>query len=473
MESLKFPVAATVAATIEFAWTSSSRELRQQRPAICRFFPRIVLAVLVGAIAFSGTVSAAEAPLTLAEAQRRAVERSRQTSAQDFAIAASREMALAAGRLPDPVLTLGIDNLPIDGPDQFSLANDFMTMRRIGVMQEFTRSEKRQLRAQRSEREAEKSVVEKAATVASIQRNSALAWLDRYYAEASAAVIAQQAGEAKLEIVAAEGAYRAGRGNQADVFAAHSALVGLEVQASDLDRRIRTSTINLARWIGEGADAPLAGKPVIDSIRLDTGALDIQLAHHPEINILAKQEEIASTEARMAQAEKKPNWSLEVAYQKRGSSYSDMISVGVSIPLQWDQKNRQNRELAARLALVERAKAEREEALRAHVGEVRAMIAEWENGRDRLARYERDLVPLARERTKAALAAYQGGKASLSEVLAARRGEIDVRMQTVNLEAEIARLWAQLNYLFPAEGVGSSPPHARSQPGANQIKEAR
>lgn len=473
MESLKFRVATIVAATIKFAWTSSPRELRQQRPAIHRFFPGIVLAVLAGALAFSGTVSAAEAPLTLAEAQRRAVERSRQTSAQDFAIAASREMALASGRLPDPVLTLGIDNLPIDGPDQLSLANDFMTMRRIGVMQEFTRSEKRQLRAERSEREAEKSVVEKAATVASIQRNSALAWLDRHYAEASAAVIAQQAGEAKLEIVAAEGAYRAGRGNQADVFAAHSALVGLEVQASDLDRRIRTATMNLFRWIGEGADAPLAGKPAIDSIRLDTGALDIQLAHHPEITILAKQEEIASTEARMAEAEKKPNWSLEVAYQKRGSSYSDMVSVGVSIPLQWDQKNRQNRELAARLALVERAKAEREEALRAHVGEVRAMIAEWENGRDRLARYERDLVPLARERTKAALAAYQGGKASLSEVLAARRGEIDVRMQTVNLEAEIARLWAQLNYLFPAEGVGSSPPHARSQPGANQIKEAR
>jgi len=472
MESLEFPVAAIVAAPTKFAWISSSRVFRPDCEALRRTFRRFVLALLAGAIVLSGGVSAAEAPLTLAEAQRRAVERSRQTAAQDLAITASREMALAAGRLPDPVLTLGIDNLPIDGPDQFSLTNDFMTMRRIGVMQEFTRSEKRQLRAQRSKREAEKSVVEKAATVASIQRNSALAWLDRFYAEASAAVIAQQAGEAKLEIVAAEGAYRAGRGNQADVFAAHSALVGLEVQASEFDRRIRTATINLARWVGEGADAALAGKPVIDSIRLDTGALDTQLAHHPEITILAKQEEIASTEARMARAEKKADWSLEVAYQKRGPSYSDMISVGVSIPLQWDQKNRQDREFAAKLALAERARAEHEEALRAHVGEVRMMIAEWENGRDRLARYERDLVPLARERTKAALAAYQGGKANLSDLLLARRNEIEIRMQAVQLESDIARLWGQLNFLIP-DGAGATHASGPAQPSANRGKEPR
>jgi len=472
MESLDFPVAASVAAPIKFAWISSFRVFSQERKAVRGFSCVIVLATLAGTIAFSGNVSGAEAPLTLAEAQRRAVERSRQTSAQDLAIAASREMAVAAGQLPDPVLKLGIDNLPIDGPDQFSVTRDFMTMRRIGVMQEFTRSEKRQLRAQRFEREAEKSLVEKTAAVASIQRNTALAWLDRYYAEASAAVIAQQAREAKLEIVAAEGAYRAGRGNQADVFAAHSALVGLEVQASELDRRNRTARINLARWIGEAADAPLAGKPAIDSIRLDSGALDTQLAHHPEISVLAKQEEIASTEARIARAEKKADWSMELMYSQRGPSYSNMVSIGVSIPLQWDQKDRQNRELAAKLALVERAKAEREEALRAHIGEVRAMIAEWENGRDRLARYERELIPLARERTKAALSAYQGGKGSLSDLLLARRNEIEVRMQAVQLEAEIARLWGQLNFLFP-DGVGATQASIPAQSGANRGRELK
>ena len=150
----------------------------------------------------------AHAQLTLEEAQRRALERSRQLAAQDSAVRSSREMAVAAGQLPDPVLKLGIDNLPINGPDQFSLTRDFMTMRRIGVMQELTRGEKRDLRAQRFDREAEKAVAEKTAAVASIQRDTALAWLDRYYAEAMLAVIARQIEQVKTEITAAEGLYR-------------------------------------------------------------------------------------------------------------------------------------------------------------------------------------------------------------------------------------------------------------------------
>ena len=409
------------------------------------------VAALIG---WASIVFAADTPLTLVEAQRRAIERSRQLSAQDSAVTASREMAVAAGQLPDPALKLGLDNLPINGPDQFSVTRDFMTMRRIGVMQEFTRSDKRELRAKRFENEAEKTLAEKAASIAIIQRDTALAWLDRYFAEAMAAVIGEQAKQVKLEIIAAEGAYRGGRGNQADVFAAHSALVALEDRASEFDRRIRNGKIGLARWVGDGADAPLAGRPAIDSIRLDPGALETQLAHHPQIAVFSKQEEIALTDVKLAQANRKSDWSVEAMYSQRGPSFSNMVSIGVSIPLQWDQRNRQDRELASKLAMAEQAKAQRDEALRAHVGEVRAMVAEWENGRERLVRYGREILPLAKERTQAALTAYLGGKANLTDLLLARRNEIDVRMQAVQLEMETARLWAQLNFLFP-DNVGT------------------
>src|ERR1700674_5061852 len=87
-----------------------------------------LLALLGGLAAFSAASAWAQAPLTLTEAQRRAVERSRQLVGQDSAITASREMAVAAGQLPDPVATLGVNNLPINGPDAFSQTRDFMTM---------------------------------------------------------------------------------------------------------------------------------------------------------------------------------------------------------------------------------------------------------------------------------------------------------------------------------------------------------
>jgi len=155
-------------------------------------------------------VMPAQAQLSLPDVQRRAVERSRQVAAQDAAVTASREMAVAAAQLPDPVLKLGVDNLPINGPERFSLTRDFMTMRRIGLMQELTREKKRELRGQKFEREADKSTAEKDAAIAAIQRDSAIAWLERYYAEAMAAVLAEQAAQARTEIIAAEGAYRGG-----------------------------------------------------------------------------------------------------------------------------------------------------------------------------------------------------------------------------------------------------------------------
>jgi outer membrane protein TolC len=387
--------------------------------------------------------------LSLPDAQRRAIERSRQLPAQDSAVTASRQMAVAAGQLPDPVLKLGIDNLPISGEDRFSLTRDFMTMRRIGVMQEITRGQKRELRAQRFEREAERSLAEKDAALAAIQRETALAWLERHFAEAMAAVLAEQAAQARLEVQASEAAYRGARAGQADVFAAHSTLAGLEDRASEFARRIAVAKSNLARWVGEGAEAPLAPPPAMGSIPFDASKLESHLGVHPEIVAMTKQAEVAAAEARIAQAARTPDWTVELAYQQRGPDFSNMVSVGVSVPLPWDRANRQDREAGSKLAMAEQVRAQRDELLRAHIGEVRAMMVEWQNGRERVGRYERDLVPLARERARAALAGYQGGKTSIADLLSARRNESDVRMQAVQLQMETARLWARLNHLIP------------------------
>ena len=90
-----------------------------------------------------------------------------------------------------------------------------------------------------------------------------------------------------------------------------------------------------------------------------------------------------------------------------------------------------------------------------HVENARVMLNEWENGRERIARYERELVPLAKDRTAAAVAAYRGGVSDLTAVLAARRNEIDVRTQTLQLEMDTARVWAQLNFLLPDDAHSS------------------
>jgi len=409
-------------------------------------------AALFSLAASSGIAVAQSMPpvsLSLESALRLAQMRSSQLLAQDSAATASREMAVSAGQLPDPTIKIGINNLPVTSSDRFSLSRDFMTMRSVGVMQEFTRGDKREARAARYEREAQVADAGRVLAVANLQRETAIAWLERHYSERMREVLGQQRDEAMLQIEAADTAYRTGKGSQADVFAARSAVAQIDDRIAQADRLILGASAKLARWIGEAATQPLDRLPVMDALPPNSMQLDFVAAHHPQITVLKRQEDLAQADVVIAQTNKRADWSAELMFSQRGPGFSNMISINLSVPLQWDRKNRQDRDVASKLALVDQARAQTEEMTREHAAEVRGMFIEWRNNRDRLIRHDNSLIPLASERTRAAVAAYRGGAGSLSAVLEARRGEIDARMERLRLAMDTARLWAQLNYLIP------------------------
>ncbi len=420
-----------------------------------RVFNVVFLANMTSLLAFQvfSTLAAEPVllPLSLGEAQRLAVQQSRQLVAQDALTDAARHMAVAAGQRPDPVLRFGVDNFPLDGADKYSFGREFMTMRRIGISQEFPREEKRKLKAERFEREADRNAAEKMVSLANVQRDTALAWIDRYYTNAMRAVLTEQAQETRLQVEAAESAFRAGRGMQADIFAARAAVVSLADRASQIDRLVSNAATMLARWIGDAAARPLGDKPDWQTLRFDAGHPDAEIQRHPQLESLTQQINIADADVRLAQANKKSDWSVEVTYAQRGSSFSNMLSVGVSIPLQWDRMNRQDRELSSRLAMVEEARARRDDALRNHELELRTLINDWRSGLQRVARLRDELLPLTRQRSEAALSSYRGGKGDLSALLTARRDEIEARLQTLQTEMDTVRVWAQLNYLLPED----------------------
>jgi outer membrane protein TolC len=359
-------------------------------------------------------------------------------------------MAIAAGQLPDPTLTAGINNLPVTGPDRFSLTRDFMTMRSVGVMQQFTRTAKRSARAARFEREAEAASAARTAALADLQRDTALAWLDRYYRERVREVLTTQRDEARLQIEAADAAYRGGRGSQADVFQARTAVGQIEDRISQVEQQIELATTRLARWIGPPAHQSLGGAPATDAIDVNVIRLQYHIEHHPQIEVLLRQEQVARAEVEITQANRRSDWTAELMYSQRGPGYSNMVSINFSIPWQIDRANRQDRELAAKLALIDQLQAQREDVTREHLADALSWLQQWRSNRDRLRRYEDSLIPLTTERTRAALAAYRGGTAPLNAVLEARRMEIDFRLERIRLEMENAGVWAKLEYLLPA-----------------------
>ena len=121
-------------------------------------------------------------PLTFAAALERAAREAPSLAAGEAGVKAKRAAAIAAGRLPDPALSVGIDNFPVSGPPAFSFSRDSMTMARIGLEQAFPNPSKR--RAERGRAQADIGVAEAGLAVEAqnIRFETALAWIDLYYA---------------------------------------------------------------------------------------------------------------------------------------------------------------------------------------------------------------------------------------------------------------------------------------------------
>ena len=278
-----------------------------------------------------------------------------------------------------------------------------------------------------------------------------LAWLDRQFLERTVQALVAQRDESALQIEGSSAAYRGGKGSQADVLAARFAVEQLEDRLVDGRRQVDTADARLARWTGLARMDALGPLPPLDDVPLHEATLATDLERHPQIELMRRREAVALAEAEVARAERKTDVSVEVMYSQRGPAYSNMVSVNVSMPLQWNQARPPGPGPAGEARRVEALRLEREEALRAYVIEARTMIQTWRSLRERSARYASAQLPLAAERTRAALAAYRGGSGPLAAVLQAREGELATRLEQLRIETDAARLWAQLAYLMPPD----------------------
>ncbi len=401
------------------------------------------------ALAFLVADSHAQSPLSIEAAQRMAAGDSPMIDAQAAALRSAQQASLGASELPDPKLILGIDNLAVEGGDKFSFTREFMTMRKIGFMQDFTRDEKLKLRGDRATAEVQKEAAILSLTRLSLRRDVALAWIERYFAERQLDLLKSLSRESELQVATAQAALAGGKGLAADPFAARMAVAQLSDRITDAERNIARARANLARWIGVAAGQVLADAPAFDQLshshQISTGNIE----QHPHLAMYAPMQAMATSEMRIADAARRPDWSLEVAFAQRGPAFSNMLSIGVRIDLPIFQSRRQDPAMASKLALVDQVRAQAEDARRVHTAEIETMLADWNAAKVRLQRYATELLPLARERTEVTLAGYRGGKVDLAPVLEARKGEIETRMNHLMAQNELARAWAQLNFLLP------------------------
>ena len=417
----------------------------------CRTF-----SVLLATLLLAPGVQAQEAALTLERTVQLARERAPQLQARAAALESARALAVAAGRLPDPQLVTGIDNLPVTSDDAGSVSRDFMTMRKIGVMQEFPNAHKRA--AQRAAAQAGISVVQSETLQADLEiaRVAAQAWVDVYVADRLEANLSTLGPELELQAQAVNAALRSGRASSVDALTAQAAIFEFDDRLIVARREQRAARVALGRWIGDEAhSATLSTVTHFDNLPYARETLLASLHQHASLLAYEAQMALARTEIDIARADKRADWSAALSYARRGDAFSDMVSVEFRVGLPLFSRHRQDPVISARRAELEQLESQRETELRMHAEAVANTLSSWQSARDRMQLYERERAPLARQRTRTALAGYRGGGTALTEVLSSIVAEVELQQAYSELSRELGRAWVYLRYLQLQE---SSPP---------------
>ena len=350
-----------------------------------------------------------------------------------------------AALLPDPKLTLGVQDFPVSGPAQGSLTRDNFTMRQIGISQDVPNRAKRAARADvalaRTERERALERVE----ALSVRRETGLAWITRLFAEKRLALIATLLAQQRQLVDTAPAQYAAGKSMAAALPMARLDALALADRQDEFQREVALASAQLQRWVGSSAQ--LASE--LPAFTVDAAYLRANIERSAEVAATAPQQALAQAEVREADAAKVGDWGWGVSYGRRGQGYGDLVSVQFTFELPLAPNERQQPQVIAKQKELERLSGEREELLRRQTLELDTMLAELDEVSRKLRRLTQQAQPLAAQRSALTLAAFESGRDSLSAVLQARQQQTELALRALELQAKQAAVQWRLNTLIP------------------------
>jgi outer membrane protein TolC len=314
-----------------------------------------------------------------------------------------------------------------------------MTMKRIGIGQEWVSAEKRAARQAAADAIVSRESVSVQATAAEVRLQTALAYLDAYFAGESLKLTTLSEHHLHEELEAAKARLSSAAGSTQEVLAATSARGVAEDETAEARQQQSAAQAALERWVGarvEEVETPLGLASVTE---------ESYVSRHPAVIAARRDIELARREADAARTNRRPNWSWELSYGQR-TGYSDMVSFGVSIPLPVFAAERQDRETAAKLALADKAEANLTEATRAAQGDFRGLTSDAQRLAERVQRYQAAVVVPRQQRTAAALAGYRSNQVTLMVLFEARHMEVEAQRKVLNLQRDLARTQAQLAF---------------------------
>ena len=394
--------------------------------------------------------SAAEAaPWTLEQTLSAAQRYSAGLSASRNEERAWRAMADSARELPDPKLKVGIENVPVEGGNARRFTRDGMTMQRIGVMQEYVSSEKRERKAQTLIAESASVRAKADVILAALQRDAAQAWCDLALSQKALQAAQRLVVETERQLPAQKAGVGAGETSAASVVELQMALAALRDNVTLAERDVTLARTRLLQLTGEEITDARGPLPRYQRLPADPAALEQAIAQHPELALAAREAEVAKARSAQSAVAAKPDVGVEVWYGKRAQREEDMAGIMVTVDLPLFQGHRQQKDYAADLSRAYEANDKLAQVTRDEIARVRTLLAEYQAAQTLWTRQQQEIVPLQRQRLTLLEAQYRAGESDIAAMLAARRDVLNSETSAISAEKALASRWVALRYLTP------------------------
>ena len=357
---------------------------------------------------------------------------------------ASEQAAVAARSPPDPQLTVGVQDYPVTGDRALSPTRDDFTMYMVGIMREQVRSSKREAEAAQLHAEALVSREQASAEQLHIRRDIMIAWLGAVEANAKEQLLSRVIGDLKTGQKIMESGVSTGASSPALALEAQAEVALAESQLAAAKGDEAHARAELARWIGAFAQRPLAD--TVPNLALPAAMQDGPMTDHPHLRVALAQEAAAERQVDVARGDRRPDFTWSVNYGFR-PSFGDLVTAQVSIPLQLNRKNLQDRKVAEAQERVGAAALRAEDARRDLETQYQTALADYRAADAQLESLRSGAIPSLEAAFKTAQARYAGGQGSLDLPLTIVRRYVETNISLVEQEGKKGRAAAEIIYL--------------------------
>lgn len=347
-------------------------------------------------------------------------------------VEAARAAISPAGALPDPMLAVGIANLPVadpgfDGP---------MTMAMVGVGQMFPYPGKLDLRRRTAEAELAAADARLEAARWAVEQEVKNAYYQLAYLDQALEVVRNNETLLTNLVRVTEARYGVGTGGQQDILKARVESARLAEEAVMLSEQRRGALARLNAALDRPSETPVerprvptrvaraavAGTPGevrFASASLGARALDSPLPSLAEMQETAVRESpllraqratIAAQAAQLELAEKAylPDFNFSLQYGQSG--HAGMVSAMVSVPVPLRKAQVQDAQEAQARARLSALEAEQHAMANEVRAQVAAAYADLEQDRAQLALFIKSIIPQGRASLESATAGFQVGR---------------------------------------------------------------